>query len=69
MKTLISLAVKKLKSLNDFKKITNISGGESAGIPFASLIASKLNLPMTYIRKEKKKSLGKMSKLKVLLNQ
>ena len=41
MKTLISLAVK-TKIFNDFKKITNISGGESAGIPFASLIASKL---------------------------
>jgi len=55
MKTLTNLAVKKLRSHNDFKKISNIAGGESAGIPFATLIASKLNLPMTYIRKEKKK--------------
>lgn len=55
MKTLTNLAVKKLRSHNDFKEISNIAGGESAGIPFATLIASKLNLPMTYIRKEKKK--------------
>ena len=62
MKTLTNFAVKKLKSLNDFKKVSNIAGGESAGIPFAALIASKLNLPMTYIRKEKKK-FGKNSQI------
>ena len=62
MKTITNLAVKKIKSLNNLKKISNIAGGESAGIPFASLIASKLNLPMTYIRKEKKK-FGKNSQI------
>ena len=62
MKTITNLAVKKIKSLNNFKKISNIAGGESAGIPFATLIASKLNLPMTYIRKEKKK-FGKNSQI------
>jgi orotate phosphoribosyltransferase len=62
MKTITNLAVKKIKSLNNLKKISNIAGGESAGIPFATLIASKLNLPMTYIRKEKKK-FGKNSQI------
>ena len=62
MKTITNLAVKKIKSLKNFKDISNIAGGESAGIPFAALIASKLNLPMTYIRKEKKK-FGKNSQI------
>ena len=62
MKIITNLAVKKIKSLNNLKKISNIAGGESAGIPFATLIASKLNLPMTYIRKEKKK-FGKNSQI------
>ena len=62
MKTITNLAVEKIKSLKDFKKISNIAGGESAGIPFATLIASNLNLPMTYIRKEKKK-FGKNSQI------
>ena len=62
MKTITNLAVKKIKSLNNLKKVSNIAGGESAGIPFATLIASKLNLPMTYIRKEKKK-FGKNSQI------
>ena len=62
MKTITNLAVKKIKSLNNLKKISNIAGGESAGIPFATLIASKLNLPMIYIRKEKKK-FGKNSQI------
>ena len=39
--------------------IQNIAGGESAGIPFASFIAQKMNLPLSYIRKEKK-NLGKI---------
>jgi len=32
----------------------NIAGGETAGIPFAALIAERLSLPMTYIRKQPK---------------
>ena len=32
----------------------NIAGGETAGIPFAALVAERLALPMTYIRKKPK---------------
>jgi orotate phosphoribosyltransferase len=32
----------------------NIAGGETAGIPFAALIAERLGLPMTYVRKKPK---------------
>ena len=53
-KKLMNFLIKKLKSKDYFKSINNISGGETAGIPFASFVSSKLNLPMTYIRKQKK---------------
>ena len=65
---LIDFGISKLKEKPKFKKISNIVGGESAGIPFAAFIAQKLNLPMTYIRKEKKK-FGKNSQIEGLLNQ
>ena len=61
---LIDFGISKLKEKPKFKKISNIAGGESAGIPFAAFIAQKLNLPMTYIRKEKK-NLVKIRRSKV----
>ena len=67
-KKLINLGISKLKEKPKFYKISNIAGGESAGIPFAAFIAQKLNLPMTYIRKEKKK-FGKSSQIEGLLNK
>ena len=35
-------------------KIESLVGGETAGIPFASFLASKLELPMHYVRKKPK---------------
>ncbi|OUX41184.1 orotate phosphoribosyltransferase [bacterium TMED277] len=35
--------------------IKHIIGGETAGIPFASLVAEKLQLPLSYVRKTTKK--------------
>ena len=52
--SIINLAAKKLQSYKFLDSITNIMGGESAGIPYASLLAQKLKLPLTYVRKEKK---------------
>ena len=37
-----------------YKAFDNIAGGETAGIPFAALIAERLALPMSYIRKKSK---------------
>ena len=54
-KMLIKFAVEILKSQKFFKNIDVIAGGETAGIPFASFISSKLDLSMVYIRKETKK--------------
>lgn len=54
-KKLINFGIKKIKEKVDIKKISNVAGGETAGIPFASLVSESLNLPMIYVRKEKKK--------------
>ena len=35
-------------------KVESLVGGETAGIPFASFLASKLGLPMHYVRKKPK---------------
>ena len=63
---LINLSIQKIKASKNFCNINNVAGGESAGIPFAALIASKLKLPMSYIRKEKKK-FGKNSQIEGLV--
>lgn len=34
--------------------VDNIAGGETAGIPFAALVADRMGLPMTYVRKKPK---------------
>ena len=35
-----------------FEAFDNIAGGETAGIPFAALVAERMGLPMTYVRKK-----------------
>ncbi|PTQ72513.1 orotate phosphoribosyltransferase [Celeribacter persicus] len=37
-----------------FEAFDNVAGGETAGIPFAALVADRLGLPMTYVRKKPK---------------
>ncbi len=37
-----------------FEKFDCIAGGETAGIPFAALLADRLGLPMIYVRKQPK---------------
>lgn len=37
-----------------FEAFDNITGGETAGIPFAALVAERMALPMTYVRKKPK---------------
>ena len=37
-----------------FEVFDNIAGGETAGIPFAALVAERMALPMTYVRKKPK---------------
>lgn len=37
-----------------FEVFDNIAGGETAGIPFAAMVAERMGLPMTYVRKKPK---------------
>jgi len=37
-----------------FEAFDNIAGGETAGIPFAALVAERMGMPMTYVRKKPK---------------
>lgn len=37
-----------------FEAFDNVAGGETAGIPFAALVAERMALPMTYVRKKSK---------------
>ncbi|PPR35658.1 MAG: Orotate phosphoribosyltransferase [Alphaproteobacteria bacterium MarineAlpha6_Bin4] len=59
---IIDMACKLLKKEVNLKKIDFIAGGETAGIPYASLLSEKLNKPMIYIRK-KPKGFGKLSQI------
>ena len=67
-KELMDFAIAKISERGLLKKITNISGGETAGIPFSSFIASELNLPMTYIRKQKKE-FGRKEQIEGIMDQ
>lgn len=37
-----------------FEAFDNVAGGETAGIPFSAMVAERLALPMTYVRKKAK---------------
>ena len=37
-----------------FEAFDNVAGGETAGIPFAALVAERMALPMSYVRKKPK---------------
>ncbi|MFL2661613.1 MAG: orotate phosphoribosyltransferase [Alphaproteobacteria bacterium] len=67
-KELIDFGVKKIGHKINLSEITNVAGGESAGIPFAALIANRLKMPMTYIRKERKK-FGKNSQIEGIMSR
>ena len=51
-----------------FEAFDNIAGGETAGIPFAALVAERLALPMTYVRK-KPKGHGKNARIEGVMTE
>ncbi|MDE0306970.1 MAG: orotate phosphoribosyltransferase [Albidovulum sp.] len=51
---LIGLLVAKVFERFGYEAFDNISGGETAGIPFAALVAERMGLPMSYVRKKPK---------------
>jgi len=53
-KIVIDTAVEIVKKEIGLKNIDVIAGGETAGVPLASWLSDRLNLPMIYVRKEPK---------------
>ncbi|SIO06049.1 orotate phosphoribosyltransferase [Rhodovulum sp. ES.010] len=51
-----------------FEAFTNVAGGETAGIPFAALVAERLALPMTYVRK-KPKGYGRNARIEGIMGE
>ena len=51
-----------------FEAFDNIAGGETAGIPFAALVAERLALPMTYVRK-KPKGYGRNARIEGMMSE
>jgi len=52
--TLMDFLAAKVMADAGFEAFDNVAGGETAGIPFAALIAERMALPMTYVRKKPK---------------
>ncbi len=51
-----------------FEAFDNIAGGETAGIPFGALVAERLALPMTYVRK-KPKGYGRNARIEGVMTE
>ncbi|MBL3703125.1 orotate phosphoribosyltransferase [Sulfitobacter sp. BDSS02] len=51
-----------------FEAFDNIAGGETAGIPFAALVAERMGLPMTYVRK-KPKGYGRNARIEGVMSE
>ncbi|MCC5988213.1 MAG: orotate phosphoribosyltransferase [Pararhodobacter sp.] len=52
--TLMDFLTCKVMAAAGFEAFDNIAGGETAGIPFAALVAERMALPMSYVRKKPK---------------
>jgi len=65
-KAIIDTAVDIVKNEIGLENIDVIAGGETAGIPLASWLAERLNLPMIYVRK-KPKGYGKQRQTEGML--
>lgn len=51
-----------------FEAFDNIAGGETAGIPFAAMVAERLGLPMSYVRK-KPKGYGRNARIEGVMTE
>ena len=51
-----------------FEAFNNIAGGETAGIPFSALVAERLSLPLTYVRK-KPKGYGRNARIEGVMTE
>ena len=51
-----------------FEAFDNVAGGETAGIPFGALVAERMALPMTYVRK-KPKGYGRNARIEGVMSE
>lgn len=51
-----------------FEAFDNVAGGETAGIPFAALVAERMSLPMSYVRK-KPKGYGRNARIEGVMRE
>lgn len=51
-----------------FEAFDNVAGGETAGIPFGALVAERMALPMTYVRK-KPKGYGRNARIEGVMTE
>lgn len=51
-----------------FEAFDNIAGGETAGIPFAAMVAERMGLPMSYVRK-KPKGYGRSARIEGVMKE
>lgn len=51
-----------------FEAFDNVAGGETAGIPFGAMVAERMGLPMTYVRK-KPKGYGRNARIEGMMHE
>ena len=66
--TLMDFLTAKVMRDAGFESFTNIAGGETAGIPFAAMVAERMGLPMTYVRK-KPKGYGRNARIEGVMGE
>ncbi|RYH10630.1 orotate phosphoribosyltransferase [Tropicimonas sp. IMCC6043] len=66
--TLMDFLTAKVMRDAGFEAFTNIAGGETAGIPFAALVAERMGLPMSYVRK-KPKGYGRNARIEGVMGE
>ncbi len=65
---LMDLMAQMVLRRSGFEAIDVVAGGETAGIPFAALVAERLALPMAYIRK-KPKGYGRNARIEGVIDE
>ncbi|MCC5975619.1 MAG: orotate phosphoribosyltransferase, partial [Rubellimicrobium sp.] len=66
--TLMDFLVGTIQREAGFEAFDSIAGGETAGIPFAALVAERMALPMTYVRK-KPKGYGRNARIEGVMSE
>jgi len=66
--TLMDFLTAKVMQDAGYEAFDSIAGGETAGIPFASLVAERMGLPMTYVRK-KPKGYGRNARIEGVMRE